>query len=57
MQILRTLFRITVELLRFSGRLLLSLLRLYRLALRIRRNTAAWEDLPAQSGSPVPVGG
>lgn len=55
MQILRTLFRIGAALLRYAGQFLLSLLRLYRLAWRIRRNTAGWKDLPAQSGPAVPL--
>jgi hypothetical protein len=55
MEILRTLFRIGAALLRYTGQFLLALARLYRLAVRIRRNTAGWKDLPAQSGPAVPL--
>lgn len=55
MEILRTLFRIGAALVRYTGQFLLALARLYRLAWRIRRNTAGWKDLPAQSGPAVPL--
>lgn len=48
MEILRTLVRIGQRLLAFAGQFLLSLLRLFRQARRIRRNTAGWQALPGQ---------
>ncbi|MES2917391.1 MAG: hypothetical protein V4729_02115 [Pseudomonadota bacterium] len=55
MQVLRDIFRFTLQLLRYGGQFLLSVLRLVRLARRIRRNTAAWPTLPQQSGPAMPV--
>lgn len=49
MKALREFVRFTVQVLRYAGQFLLSVLRLYRLARRIRLNTAAWEQLPGQS--------
>lgn len=54
MQALRAVLRFTVQVVKYAGQFLLSVLRLYRLAKRIRRNTATWQELPGQS---VPVGG
>lgn len=51
MQALREVFRFAVQLLKYAGQFLLSLLRLYRLARRIKRNTDAWEQLPGQAAS------
>lgn len=55
MKALRELFRFAVQVLRYAGQFLLSVLRLYRLARRIKLNTAAWEQLPGQS-TPVQQG-
>lgn len=55
MKALREFFRFTVQVLRYAGQFLLSVLRLYRLAKRIKLNTAAWEQLPGQS-TPVQQG-
>jgi hypothetical protein len=49
MQALREVFRFAVQLLKYAGQFLLSLLRLYRLAKRIKSNTDTWEQLPGQS--------
>lgn len=54
MKALREFFRFAVQVLRYAGQFLLSVLRLYRLARRIKQNTAAWEQLPGQS---TPVAG
>lgn len=48
MEILRIIVRIGRQLLRYAGQFLLSLLRLFRLARRIRHNTAQWQRLPGQ---------
>lgn len=56
MKALREILRFTVQVMKYAGQFLLSLLRLYRLAWRIRRNTAAWPTLPGQAGQPVPAG-
>lgn len=49
MQTLRAFFRFAVQVIRYAGQFLLSVLRLFRLARRIKANTAAWEQLPGQS--------
>lgn len=54
MQAFRDIVRLALRVLRFTGQFLLSVLRLYRLAKRIKLNTASWEQLPGQS---TPVGG
>lgn len=51
MQALREVFRFAMQLLKYAGQFLLSLLRLYRLARRIKRNTDMWEQLSSQSPS------
>lgn len=49
MQALREFFRFARQVIRYAGQFLLSILRLFRLARRIKANTAAWEELPGQS--------
>lgn len=55
MQALREFFRFAGRVLWYAGQFLLSGLRLFRLARRIKVNTAAWQDLPGQS-TPVTRG-
>lgn len=55
MQALRELFRFAGQVLWYAGQFLLSVLRLFRLARRIKANTSAWQELPGQS-TPVTRG-